>query len=82
VVSYAGGSVSTRAKEDESSTGHVWAAIFHHVTARFRVARVLKLAKSISVLVCSFLLLIIISVLFAVTSLSVCLSVLLDYTTL
>jgi hypothetical protein len=22
-------------KEDESSTGHVWAAGFHHVTARF-----------------------------------------------
>jgi hypothetical protein len=27
------GSVITGAKEDESSTGHVWDAGFHHVTA-------------------------------------------------
>jgi hypothetical protein len=33
------------AKEDESSTGHVWAAGFHHVTARFPLAGVLKLMK-------------------------------------
>jgi len=26
-------------KEDESSTGRVWAAGFHHVTARYRLAR-------------------------------------------
>jgi hypothetical protein len=37
------GSVSTGAKEDESSTGHVWAAGFHHATAHSRLARVLKL---------------------------------------
>ena len=29
--------------QDESSTGHVWAAGFHHVTARSRLVRVLKL---------------------------------------
>jgi hypothetical protein len=37
------GSVSTEAKEDESSTGRVWASEFYHVTARSRLARVLKL---------------------------------------
>jgi hypothetical protein len=36
-------SLNTGAKEDESSTGHVWAARFHHVTARSRLARVLEL---------------------------------------
>jgi hypothetical protein len=36
-------SMSMRAKEDESSTGHVWAAGFHHVTARSYLARILKL---------------------------------------
>jgi hypothetical protein len=30
--------VSTGAKEDESSTGRVWAIGFQHVTARFRLA--------------------------------------------
>jgi hypothetical protein len=35
--------VSTGAKEDESSTGRVWAAGVHHVTARSRLARILKL---------------------------------------
>ena len=30
-------------KEDESSTGRVWAAVFHRVTARSRSARVLKI---------------------------------------
>jgi hypothetical protein len=29
-------------KEDESSTGRIWAAEFCHVTARSRLARVLK----------------------------------------
>jgi hypothetical protein len=29
-------------KEDESSTGHVWTAGFHHVTAGSRLACVLK----------------------------------------
>jgi hypothetical protein len=37
------GSLGTGAKEDESSTGRVRAAGFHHVTARSRLARVLKL---------------------------------------
>jgi hypothetical protein len=37
------GSVSTGAKEDESGTVRVWAAGFHHVTARSCLARVLKL---------------------------------------
>jgi hypothetical protein len=36
-------SVSTGANKDESSTGRIWAAGFHHVTARSRLARVLKL---------------------------------------
>jgi hypothetical protein len=36
------GSVGTRAKEDESSTGRIWAVGFHHVTARSRLAGVLK----------------------------------------
>jgi hypothetical protein len=31
------------AKEDESTTGRVWAAGFHHVTARSRLARILEL---------------------------------------
>jgi hypothetical protein len=38
-----GGNVSTGAKEDKSSTGRTRAAGFHHVTARSRLARVLKL---------------------------------------
>jgi hypothetical protein len=37
------GSVGTGTKEDESSTGRVWAAGFYHVTALSRLARVLKL---------------------------------------
>jgi hypothetical protein len=37
------GSVSTGAKEDESSTGRILVAGFHHVMAHFRLARVLKL---------------------------------------
>jgi hypothetical protein len=40
------GDVSTGAKEDELSTGRVWAAGFHHVTARFRLARVLNMNHS------------------------------------
>jgi hypothetical protein len=35
--------MSTGAKEDKSSTGHIWAAAFHHVTARSRLVGVLKL---------------------------------------
>jgi len=37
------GSVGAGTKEDESSTGHVWAAGFHRVTALSRLVRVLKL---------------------------------------
>jgi head-tail adaptor len=37
------GSVDTGSKEDESSTGRVWVAGFHCVTARSRLTRVLKL---------------------------------------
>jgi hypothetical protein len=35
--------VGTGTEEDESSTGRIWAAGFHHVTARSRLARVFKL---------------------------------------
>jgi hypothetical protein len=38
-------SLSTGAKEDESSTGRVWDAVFHHVTAHSRLARALKLTN-------------------------------------
>jgi DNA-binding transcriptional regulator YdaS (Cro superfamily) len=41
-------SVSTGAKEYESSAGRFWAAGFHHITARSRVAGVLKLANFFS----------------------------------
>jgi hypothetical protein len=37
------GSVGTGTKEEESSTGRVWAAGFHHVKAGSRLARVFKL---------------------------------------
>ena len=37
--------VGTGTKEVEASTGRVWAAGFHHVTARSRLARVLKLVN-------------------------------------
>jgi hypothetical protein len=37
------GSVGIGTKEDESSTGHIWAAGFHHVMACSRLAHVLKL---------------------------------------
>jgi hypothetical protein len=33
------------AKEDESSTGRVWAARFHNVKAHSRLVRILKLMK-------------------------------------
>jgi hypothetical protein len=36
-------SMITGAKEDDSSTGRVWAAGFHHVTALSRLVRILKL---------------------------------------
>jgi hypothetical protein len=34
-------------KKDESSTGRVWAAEFHRVTVRSRLAGVLKLSNSL-----------------------------------
>jgi head-tail adaptor len=40
---------STGANEDKSSTVRVWAAGFHHVTARSRLARVLKLMNRVFV---------------------------------
>jgi hypothetical protein len=42
-------SVSTGVKEDETSTGRVWAAGFHYVTARSRLAGVLKLMNRLSI---------------------------------
>jgi hypothetical protein len=39
------GSVGTGAKKDESSTGQIWAAGFHHVAARSRLAGVFKLTN-------------------------------------
>jgi len=39
------GSLGTGTKENESSIGRVWAAGFHHVTARSRMVHVLKLTK-------------------------------------
>jgi hypothetical protein len=42
------GSVGTETKEDESSTGRVWAAGFRHVTARSCLAGVLKLMNRLS----------------------------------
>jgi len=37
------GSVGTGTKEDESNNGRILAPGFHHVTARFGLARVFKL---------------------------------------
>jgi hypothetical protein len=48
------GSVSKGTKEDESSTGRVWAAGFHHVTARSRLAGVLKLTNRFFCLIFQF----------------------------
>jgi len=39
------GSVGTGTRRDESSTGRVWAAGLHHVTARDRLARGLKITN-------------------------------------
>jgi hypothetical protein len=48
------GSVSTGTKEDELSTGRVWAAGFHRATARSRLARVLKLTNRLFLQVSNF----------------------------
>jgi hypothetical protein len=41
------GSVSTREKEDELNIGLVWAAGFHQIMARSRLAGILKLTNSL-----------------------------------
>jgi hypothetical protein len=46
--------MSMGAKEDESSTGRVWAAGFHHVMARSRLVRVLKLNEPFIYLIFKF----------------------------
>jgi hypothetical protein len=47
--------VSTGTKEDGSSNGRVWAAGFHHVTARTRWASVLKLMNRLFLYFSEFL---------------------------
>ena len=42
------GSMGTGTKEDVSNTGRVWATVFHHVMARSRLGRVLKLMNGLS----------------------------------
>jgi hypothetical protein len=49
------GSVSTGAKECESSTGPLWAAGFRNVTTRSRLARVLKIMNCLCLLIFQFL---------------------------
>jgi hypothetical protein len=41
------GSMGTGTKEDESSTGSVWAAGFHHVMTRSHLACILKLINNL-----------------------------------
>jgi len=41
------GSMGMGTQEDESRTGRIWAAGFHHVTAHSRLAHVLKLMNCI-----------------------------------
>jgi len=43
MVASLSGSLGMGTKEDESSTGHIWAAAFHHDMVRSPLARVLKL---------------------------------------
>jgi hypothetical protein len=40
-------SVGMATKEDESSTGRIWAAGFYHVTAHSRLACILKLMNHV-----------------------------------
>jgi hypothetical protein len=47
-------SVGTGAKECESSIGHVWAAGFHHVTARYHLVVILKLMNHLFKLFSNF----------------------------
>jgi hypothetical protein len=46
IGSHSAGKFGYGVKEDESNIGGVWAAGFHHVTARSILTRVLKLIKS------------------------------------
>ena len=51
------GCVGTGTNKDESITGRVWSAGFHHVTARSLLARVLKLVNRLfffRLLMCTF----------------------------
>ena len=43
IVASLHGSVVTGTNDDESCIGRVWAVGFHHVMARYRLARILKL---------------------------------------
>jgi len=47
-------SMVTGTNKDESCTGHVWAVEFHHVMARSRLARILKLMNCLFLLVSKF----------------------------
>jgi hypothetical protein len=49
-------SASMVAKEDESSTGHIWAAGFHHVMVRSCLAHVLKFMNCLLLLYSNFFL--------------------------
>jgi hypothetical protein len=41
---------SAGAEEDESNTGRIWAAGFHRIMARSRLARVLKLVNRLFIM--------------------------------
>jgi hypothetical protein len=49
------GSMSMGAKEDKSSTGHIWAAGFHHVTAHPHLVHVLILMNHLFLKIFKFL---------------------------
>jgi hypothetical protein len=46
--------MGTGTTEDGSSTGHIWDSGFHHVTARTRLAGVLKLTNCLFILFSNF----------------------------
>jgi hypothetical protein len=50
-----GESMGLGTKEDESSIERIWAARFHHVTARSRLTRILKLMNCLFLLLSNFL---------------------------
>ena len=49
------GSVGTGTKENESSTGRIWAAGFHRVTARSRLAHVFKIMNRLFIYFSKFI---------------------------